>query len=86
MIDLNKAAEVAARAFPDKDPERLREVIKNLVEEVRAATIDRGNFIYHSTYGIRVQKIWFEEEPTPDAVGVFLDVASDYDLTEEDLV
>ena len=82
MLDLDRATEAAVAAFPNKDPERLRETISRLVEEVRAEEIEPGDFHFRATYGIWVQRIHFADEETPDAVHVFLDAACDYDIGE----
>lgn len=81
MIDIDKATEAALKVFPDKDETRMRDYIRRAVNAVRAEKVKPGDFYFHASYGVWVQKINFLDEGT-DTVRVFVEVASDDDQGE----
>jgi len=86
MIDAQKCIDALQAVYPVKDAVAARKVLANMVRNVRDEEIEQGDFFFQSTYGFHVEKRWFENEPEPTGVEVYIVVARDDDILGEDLL
>lgn len=86
MIDVQKCVEALQAVYPEKNAGVARVLLTDLVERVRAAEVEQGDYYFNASYGFHVQKNWYEDEPECSPLEVSITIADDGDILGEDLV
>lgn len=85
MINLRKCVDSLQAVYPEKDAHVARDLLSDMVKDVRNGPIDKGDYYFNASYGFHVEKRWFLEEPEPDALEVYVVVSRDEEIVGEDL-